>query len=92
MAKGRIVIDVEACKGCQLCATICPSQLIQMADSFNDMGYHPAMLVDPEHRCTGCALCATICPDAAIIVYREVVVKSPDAQPDEAVTPLSEEA
>jgi 2-oxoglutarate ferredoxin oxidoreductase subunit delta len=92
MAKGRIVIDVEACKGCQLCITACPSHLIQLHESFNDKGYHPARLVDHDRRCTGCALCAMVCPDAAIIVFREVRVKSSDAQADEAAVPLPEAA
>ncbi|MGQ9502614.1 MAG: 4Fe-4S dicluster domain-containing protein [Anaerolineae bacterium] len=85
MSKGRIVIDVEACKGCQLCISICPSNLIQMSTSFNSKGYHPAELVDPAQRCTGCALCAMICPDAAIEVFREVKVKSQEPQPAEEV-------
>jgi 2-oxoglutarate ferredoxin oxidoreductase subunit delta len=80
MPKGRIVINVEACKGCQLCTFICPSNLIQMSTSFNSKGYRPAELVDPAQRCTGCALCAMICPDAAIEVFREVKVKPQETQ------------
>jgi len=85
MPKGRIVIHIEACKGCQLCTSVCPSKLIQISTSFNSKGYRPAELVDPAGRCTGCALCAMICPDAAIEVFREVKVKSPEAQPVEEV-------
>jgi 2-oxoglutarate ferredoxin oxidoreductase subunit delta len=84
MAKGRIVIDAEMCKGCQLCTTVCPEQLIQMDEHYNMRGYQPAMLVDPEQRCTGCALCATICPDAAIIVYRQVKEKKSALETAEA--------
>ncbi len=70
MAKGRIIVDEERCKGCELCTTVCPKDLIRMADTFNAKGYRPAVLVDPEGSCTGCAICAVICPDAAITVYR----------------------
>ena len=86
MAKGRIVIHQEICKGCEFCAAVCPYHLIQMAEFYNPTGYQPAQLVDPDRRCTGCMLCAMICPDAAITVFREVRVRptlkseSPESQ------------
>jgi 2-oxoglutarate ferredoxin oxidoreductase subunit delta len=73
MAKGRIEVSQVLCKGCELCTTVCPKDLIVMAtDHFTPKGYHPAMLQDPEAECTGCAICAVICPDAAITVFRWV--------------------
>ena len=73
MAKGRIVVEEMLCKGCELCITVCPKDLIHMAvDRFTPKGYHPSELVDPEGECTGCAICSVICPDAAITVYRWV--------------------
>jgi 2-oxoglutarate ferredoxin oxidoreductase subunit delta len=73
--RGRIVVDEEMCKGCELCTTVCPYHLISMADHYNAKGYRPAVLVDPEGRCTGCTLCAMMCPDAVITVFRQVKVK-----------------
>lgn len=71
VAKGRIVIDEAMCKGCELCTTVCPKDLITIAsDRFTPKGYHPAVLLDPGEDCTGCAICAVICPDAAITVFR----------------------
>lgn len=73
MAHGLILIDEARCKGCSLCTTVCPQQVIQLDRlALNDKGYHPARLSDPAERCTGCAICAMICPDACITVYRQV--------------------
>ncbi len=80
MVKGRIVIDSERCKGCELCTTVCPQNVIQMADSFNAKGYRPAVLVDPDGICTGCAVCAIICPDVTITVYRQVTPRGAAAR------------
>jgi 2-oxoglutarate ferredoxin oxidoreductase subunit delta len=81
MAKGTIKIDELRCKGCELCTTVCPKDLIKMASRFSARGYHPALLVDPHEQCTGCLLCATICPDVAITVFREIKPKAAVAQP-----------
>jgi 2-oxoglutarate ferredoxin oxidoreductase subunit delta len=73
MAKGRIEVSEALCKGCELCTSVCPKDVIHMAtDRFTPKGYHPAALVDPNGDCTGCAICAVICPDAAITVFRWV--------------------
>jgi 2-oxoglutarate ferredoxin oxidoreductase subunit delta len=73
MAKGRIEVSAALCKGCELCTTVCPKDLIVMAtDHFTPKGIHPARLRDPDGECTGCAICAVICPDAAITVFRWV--------------------
>ena len=73
MAKGRVVIDEGRCKGCELCAAVCPPGVLLMAaDRLTVHGYHPAELVDPAGRCTGCGLCAIICPDVCFTVYRSV--------------------
>ena len=78
-AKGRIEIETEYCKGCELCISVCPQDVIRLADTFNAKGYRPAQLVDPQGECTGCAVCAVICPDAVITVYRTVTGREPSA-------------
>ena len=79
-AKGHIEIDAEHCKGCELCMSVCPQNVIQLAASFNAKGYRAAQLVDPNGECTGCAVCAVICPDAVITVYRTVTSRTPSTR------------
>lgn len=71
MAKpvGAIEIDIERCKGCELCVSACPTNVIAMERKVNKKGYHFAYMEHPE-ACTGCENCAIICPDGVITVYR----------------------
>jgi 2-oxoglutarate ferredoxin oxidoreductase subunit delta len=71
MARGTITVEVDRCKGCELCTAICPQGILHMArDRFNARGYRPVQLIDPLGKCTGCALCALMCPDVCLTVYR----------------------
>ena len=72
--RGKITIDKELCKGCYLCVSVCPQEVISTSNKLNQMGYHPAEFKEnrkKDKRCIACAMCATICPDVAIEVYRE---------------------
>ncbi|HKM39283.1 MAG TPA: 4Fe-4S binding protein [bacterium] len=70
MARGKVIFSEDRCKGCELCTTVCPVNILVMSDKINKLGYHPATVNDPD-KCTGCAICARICPDCVIQVYRE---------------------
>lgn len=67
--KGKIEINQELCKGCELCISFCPKKLITLSDKLNAAGYLPSAFNDSK-ECTGCATCATVCPEVAIEVYR----------------------
>lgn len=67
--KGDVVIDIEKCKGCQLCVVACPNKVLDLAHEVNSKGYHYAKKTNSE--CIGCANCAVVCPDGVITVYRE---------------------
>lgn len=67
--RGAIVVDVERCKGCEVCNVACPSQVIGMTEDVNGKGYHYAYMEKPE-ECTGCANCSIVCPDGVITVYK----------------------
>lgn len=67
---GKIEINQELCKGCELCISFCPKKLITLADNLNSAGYMPSSFKD-DGECTGCATCAIVCPEVAIEVYRD---------------------
>lgn len=70
MVKGKATFNEDICKGCVLCTTVCPVNIISMDKTkINAKGYHPATVTDPE-KCIGCANCAIICPDGVITVER----------------------
>lgn len=66
--KGRIEIDIQRCKGCELCMNACKEKAIQLSGTINIKGYRYA--VANNDICTGCVNCALVCPDAVITVYR----------------------
>ncbi len=65
--RGEIHLIVERCKGCQLCATYCPRDVLEMSSLFNTRGYHPPQ-VRNARRCLVCGLCTMLCPEFAIYV------------------------
>lgn len=67
--KGKIEIDRELCKGCEICISFCPKKLIMLSDTLNAAGYLPSAFSGSK-ECTGCATCAVVCPEVAIEVYR----------------------
>lgn len=70
MAKGRIIIDVDRCKGCALCTSYCPVSILELdTTTTNAKGYTPLMTTDKE-KCIGCGFCAIMCPDSVITVER----------------------
>ena len=66
----RVVFDRERCKGCELCRSFCPKQLIEMDTQVNAKGYCPAKMTRND-ECVGCTSCALVCPDCAIEIFAE---------------------
>ena len=67
--KGAIVVNVERCKGCDLCVVACPSSVLALSKEANSKGYNFSHMSDPD-SCIGCAACAYVCPDTCITVYK----------------------
>lgn len=73
--RGTIIIDERFCKGCELCISECPKNLLSMADRINKFGYYPAVFTNNDGMCNGCTLCAIVCPDVAIEVSKTEISK-----------------
>jgi 2-oxoglutarate ferredoxin oxidoreductase subunit delta len=66
--RGTVVIDVEACKGCNLCIDACPPRVLEMTTKeVNGRRYRYPRL---SPGCTGCRACSQICPDFVFQVYK----------------------
>jgi 2-oxoglutarate ferredoxin oxidoreductase subunit delta len=66
-SRGTLVIDVEKCKGCELCIAACPPKVLVMSTELNETGYRYPQLTP---GCTGCTACQLVCPDFVFSVYQ----------------------
>ena len=66
----KVTIEKNRCKGCGLCVSTCPKQVLAMSKEINDKGYFYAHPANPS-ACTGCRFCALMCPDVAICIEQE---------------------
>lgn len=68
--RGAVIVDVERCKGCEICIVNCPQTVLANKEAkVNSKGYHYVYMENPE-ACTGCTNCAVVCPDGVLSVYR----------------------
>lgn len=73
--KGKVIIDIQKCKGCELCKTACKENALVLSDTINIKGYR--YVIANNDLCSGCVNCALVCPDAVITVYRTSPKKKP---------------
>lgn len=69
LTRGTVVINVERCKGCELCIPACRPGVLAMSepDEVNEMGNrYPVLFAG----CTACRACREVCPDFVFEVYR----------------------
>jgi 2-oxoglutarate ferredoxin oxidoreductase subunit delta len=85
--KGAVHIDIETCKGCELCVEACPQESLALSRNINKKGYHYAVQI--QDNCTGCINCALVCPDAVITVYRQSKKKKNGKNEREEVARIS---
>lgn len=85
--KGRVEIDIQKCKGCELCTNACKEKALSLSETINIKGYH--YIIANNDACNGCVNCALVCPDAVITVYRTHPKKKPvDITPADIKTQL----
>jgi NADPH-dependent glutamate synthase beta subunit-like oxidoreductase len=78
----NIILDVNKCVLCALCADVCPVDVISLVPS-EEVGAAPggtALLID-EERCIRCALCIERCPPDALSMGMWKGVGVPEPQP-----------
>jgi 2-oxoglutarate ferredoxin oxidoreductase subunit delta len=63
----RIEINRAWCKGCQICVSFCPRQVLDIDRMQWTAGFHPIQVRQIE-RCIVCRTCELLCPDLAIEV------------------------
>lgn len=67
LTRGTVVIEVERCKGCELCIPACRPGVLSMSADVNAHGFRYPVL---EAGCTACRACREVCPDFVFEVYR----------------------
>lgn len=68
--KGRLTFKEDLCKGCGLCVSVCPVNILELRDdSLNKKGYNPIGVTDMD-KCIACISCALMCPDLVITVEK----------------------
>jgi len=65
MAK-KAQINLEKCKGCDMCIAMCPAGAIRKSGISNKKGYNYVEV--NLDLCTGCGACYIICPDCCITI------------------------
>ena len=66
----RIEINREWCKGCYLCVSACPREVLDIDRDRRTRGFFPVVVRQPE-RCNACRNCELLCPDLAIEVVED---------------------
>ena len=79
--KGKVEIEIQRCKACELCTIECKEGALSLSDSINIRGYR--YIIANNDLCTGCVNCALVCPDAVITVYRTNVKKKKEIIPEQ---------
>lgn len=70
--KGIVTFNLDRCKGCGLCVSVCPKQILRLNETVTNIkGYYPCGIIDQD-QCIACGNCARICPDSVITVERIV--------------------
>jgi len=67
--RGKPVFLYENCKGCELCISACPKDILRMSEDTNKKSVNYAICID-ESKCIACKMCAITCPDSVIEIIK----------------------
>jgi 2-oxoglutarate ferredoxin oxidoreductase subunit delta len=70
LAKKRIKLIKELCKGCGYCIEFCPNKVFERSEEITEKGVTPPTIKHHD-RCTLCGLCTRLCPDFALTIEEE---------------------
>jgi len=65
-----LCIEENICKGCAVCVSACPKDILVISSRRNAKGVNIVEVVD-EKKCIECKICEDICPDLAIWVCND---------------------
>ncbi len=66
----QIEVDSKMCKGCHICISVCPHNVLAISKEVDNRGFFMPIVVDIK-ACKVCHLCELECPDFAITVIEE---------------------
>ncbi|MHA1770766.1 MAG: 4Fe-4S dicluster domain-containing protein [Candidatus Thorarchaeota archaeon] len=66
----EIAVDSKLCKGCGICISVCPHDVLTQADKVDNRGFYLPVVANLE-ACVVCHLCEMECPDFAISVIED---------------------
>ena len=69
-----IKLDFSRCKGCFICAGVCPKKVLIQSDVLGVKGF-PIVQIDETKECIGCGACFKMCPDYCIEIVDEATDK-----------------
>jgi len=70
LAKQRIKLIKQLCKGCGYCIEFCPNNVFEKSEEITEKGVTPPRIKNPD-KCTLCGLCTRLCPDFALTIEED---------------------
>jgi 2-oxoglutarate ferredoxin oxidoreductase subunit delta len=58
----EIVLDINRCKGCEVCVISCPNNCLIMSSDDNNLG-NKFITFQDKSKCVVCGICSTVCPE-----------------------------
>lgn len=66
----EVKLDTSRCKGCFLCASVCPKKFLIPSDELGPKGFG-LIKKDDTKECIGCSSCYKVCPDYCIEIIEK---------------------